>query len=154
MINKIIASLIISIFVAQCGFSPIYVGNSKSVIVSKIEIIGDKNLAFDLERRLNFTKDEKSSKAYVFKAQIFDTAENSLVDSRGIATEQIIKLTVTYQFEDKDGVIVYQDSASKDKRVAVTDNITSNILVKDNEKKLLLEGIIQSILFKSKISLN
>ena len=110
--------------------------------------------SFDLERRLNFTKDEKSSKAYVFKAQIFDTAENSLVDSRGIATEQIIKLTVTYQFEDKDGVIVYQDSASKDKRVAVTDNITSNILVKDNEKKLLLEGIIQSILFKSKISLN
>ena len=51
-------------------------------------------------------------------------------------------------------MIVYQDSASKDKRVAVTDNITSNILVKDNEKKLLLEGIIQSILFKSKISLN
>jgi outer membrane lipopolysaccharide assembly protein LptE/RlpB len=90
----------------------------------------------------------------VFKAQIFDTAENSLVDSRGIATEQIIRLTVTYQFLDKDGTVVYQDSVAKDKRVAVTDNISSNILVKDNEKKLLLDGIIQNILFKSKLSLN
>jgi len=154
MINKIIVTLVVSIFVTQCGFSPIYVGNPKAVVVSKIEIIGDKNLAFDLERRLGFTKDEKSSKAYAFKAQIFDTAENSLVDSRGIATEQIIRLTVTYQFEDKDGTVVYQDSVSKDKRVAVTDNISSNILVKDNEKKILLEGIIQNILFKSKVSLN
>jgi outer membrane lipopolysaccharide assembly protein LptE/RlpB len=119
-----------------------------------MEIIGDKNLAFDLEKRLNFTRDEKSTKAYVFKAQIFDTAENSLVDSRGIATEQIIRLTVTYQFLDKDGTVVYQDSVAKDKRVAVTDNISSNILVKDNEKKLLLDGIIQNILFKSKLSLN
>ena len=154
MINKIIVTFIVSIFIYQCGFSPIYVGNPKSVIVSKMEIIGDKNLAFDLERRLNFTRDEKSTKAYVFKAQIFDAAENSLVDSRGIATEQIIRLTVTYQFLDKYGTVVYQDSVSKDKRVAVTDNISSNILVKDNEKKLLLDGIIQNILFKSKLSLN
>jgi hypothetical protein len=154
MINKIIVTFIVSIFIYQCGFSPIYVGNLKSVVVSKMEIIGDKNLAFDLERRLNFTRDEKSTKAYVFKAQIFDAAENSFVDSRGIATEQIIRLTVTYQFLDKDGTVVYQDSVSKDKRVAVTDNVSSNILVKDNEKKLLLDGIIQNILFKSKLSLN
>ena len=63
-------------------------------------------------------------------------------------------MTVSYQFQDKNGVIAYQDSITKDKRVTVTDNLPNNVLVKNNEKKLLLDSIIQNILFKSKISLN
>ena len=152
--NRIFFTIFIIIFLNHCGFSPIYVGNPKEIIVSKSEIIGDKNLAFDLERKLNFKKDEKNLSAYTFKAQIYDTAENSLVDSRGIATEEIIKLTVSYQFQDKNDVVIYQDAITKDKRIAVTDNIPNNVLVKNNEKKLLLDGIVQNILFKSKVSLN
>jgi len=154
MMNKIVFTIFLTFFLNHCGFSPIYVGNPKEIVVSKSEIIGDKNLAFDLERKLNFKKDEKNLNAYTFKAQIYDTAESSLVDSRGIATEEIIKLTVSYQFQDKNGVVVYQDSITKDKRVAVTDNLPNNVLVKNNEKKLLLDSIIQNILFKSKVSLN
>ena len=152
--NKIFFTIFITLLLNHCGFSPIYVGNPKEIVVSKSEIVGDRNLVFDLERKLNFKKDEKNLNAYTFKAQIYDTAENSLVDSRGIATEELIKLTVSYQFQDKNGVVVYQDAITKDKRVAVTDNIPSNVLVKNNEKKLLLDGIIQNILFKSKVSLN
>ncbi len=152
--NKIFFTVFIAIFLNHCGFSPIYVGNQKEIIISKSEIIGDKNLAFDLERKLNFKKDERNLNAYVFKAQIYDGTENSLVDSRGIATEEIIKLTVSYQFQDKNGLVIYQDAITKDKRVYVTDNIQNNILVKNNEKKILLDSIIQNILFKSKVSLN
>ena len=154
MINKFFFTIFLILFLNHCGFSPIYVGNPKEIIVLKSEIIGDKNLAFDLERKLNFKNDEKNLNAYTFKAQIFDTAETSLVDTRGIATEEIIKLTVSYQFQDRNGVVVYQDSITKDKRVAVTDNLPNNVLVKNNEKKLLLDSIIQNILFKSKVSLN
>ena len=152
--NKTFFTIFITIFLNHCGFSPIYVGNPKEIIVLKSEIIGDKNLAFDLERKLNFKRDEKNLSAYTFKAQIYDSAESSLVDSRGIATEEIVKLTVSYQFQDKNGVVVYQDSITKDKRVTVTDNLPNNVLVKNNEKKLLLDGIVQNILFKSKVSLN
>ncbi len=152
--NKIYFTIFLALFLSHCGFSPIYVGNPKEIVVSKSEIVGDKNLVFDLERKLNFKKDEKNLNAYIFKAQIYDTAENSLVDSRGIATEELIKLTVSYQFQDKNGVVIYQDAITKDKRVAVTDNIPNNVLVKNNEKKLLLDSIIQNILFKSKVSLN
>jgi hypothetical protein len=143
----------ISVTLTHCGFSPIYTGNSKQVIISKSEIVGDKDLAFNLEQKLNFTKDGKNLDAYIFKAQIYDTAESSLVDSRGISTEEIVKLTVSYQFQDKNGVIIYQDAITKDKRVSVTDNLSNNILVKNNEKKLLLDSIIQNILFKSRVSL-
>ena len=153
MINKFFLAIIMSITLAHCGFSPIYTGNSKQVIISKSEIVGDKDLAFNMEQKLNFTKDEKNLNAYIFKAQIYDTAESSLVDSRGISTEEIVKLTVSYQFQDKNGIIIYQDAITKDKRVSVTDNLSNNILVKNNEKKILLDSIIQNILFKSRVSL-
>ncbi len=153
MINKFLLAIIISVTLAHCGFSPINTGNSKQVIISKSEIVGDKDLAFNLEQKLNFTKDGKNLDAYIFKAQIYDTAESSLVDSRGISTEEIVKLTVSYQFQDKNGVIIYQDAITKDKRVFVTDNLSNNILVKNNEKKILLDSIIQNILFKSRVSL-
>ena len=152
--NKIFITIIISITLTHCGFSPIYTGNSKQVIISKSEVIGDKNLAFNLEQKLNFKKDEKNLNAYIFKAQIYDSTESSLVDSRGIPTEEIIKLTVSYQFQDKNGIVIYQDSITKDKRVSVTDDLSNNILVKNNEKRLLLDFIIQNILFKSRVSLN
>ena len=154
MINKFFLTIIIAVSLASCGFSPIYTGNSKQVIISKSEIVGDKDLAFNLEQKLNFKKDERNLNAYIFKAQIYDTAESSIVDTRGISTEEIIKLTVSYQFQDKNGVIIYQDAISKDKRVSVTDNLSNNIIIKNNEKRLLLDSIIQNILFKSKVSLN
>ncbi len=153
MINKFFLTIIISVTLAHCGFSPIYTGDSKQVIISKSEIVGDKDLAFNLEQRLNFKKDEKNLNAYIFKAQIYNTTESSLVDSRGIPTEEIIKLTVSYQFQDKNGTVIYQDAITKDKRVSVTDNLSNNMIVKNNEKKLLLDSIIQNILFKSKVSL-
>jgi hypothetical protein len=154
MINKFFVAIIISVTLAHCGFSPMYIGNSKQIIISKSEIVGDKDLAFNLEQKLNFTKDIRNLKAYVFKAQIYDTAESSLVDSRGISTEEILKLTVSYQFQDNNGVVIYQDAVTKDKRISVSDNLSNNILVKNNEKKILLDSIIQNILFKSKVSLN
>ena len=154
MINKFFLAIVISVSLSGCGFSPIYTGTSKQVIISKSEIVGDKDLAFNLEQKLNFKKDEKNLNAYIFKAQIYDTAESSLIDSRGISTEEIVKLTVSYQFQDKNGVIIYQDAVTKDKRVSVTDNLSNNVLVKNNEKKLLLDSIIQNILFKSRVSLN
>ena len=154
MMNKFFLTIIILFSLASCGFSPIYTGTSKQVIISKSEIVGDKDLAFNLEQKLNFKKDEKNLNAYIFKAQIYDTVESSLIDSRGISTEEIIKLTVSYQFQDKNGVVIYQDAITKDKRVSVTDNLSNNIIVKNNEKKLLLDSVIQNILFKSRVSLN
>jgi outer membrane lipopolysaccharide assembly protein LptE/RlpB len=153
MKNKLFIIFLLLITLSGCGFSPIYVGSQKQIIISKSEIIGDKDLAFNLEQKLNFKKDDKDMNAYIFKAQIYDAAESSLVDNRGIATEEIIKLTVSYQFQDKNGLVIYQDAISKDKRVAVTDNLSNNSIIKNNEKRILLDSIIQNILFKSRVSL-
>ena len=153
MIKKITNFIILFVFLSHCGFSPLYTGDIKKILISKSEIVGDKNLAFNLEQKLNFSKDEKNINALIFKAQIYDSIANSLVDSRGIATEEIIKLTVSYQFIDKNGVVVYQDAVTKDKRVIVDDNLVNNALIKNQEKKIMLDSIVQNILLKSKILL-
>ena len=153
MKNKIFLIFFLLIVLSSCGFSPIYINSNKQVVISKLDIIGDKDLAFNLEQKLNFKKDDKDINAYIFKAQIYDTTESSLVDNRGIATEEIIKLTVSYQFQDKNGVVIYQDAVSKDKRVTVSDNLSNNSIIKNNEKRILLDSIIQNILFKSRVSL-
>ena len=153
MKNKIFITILLLITLSSCGFSPIYVGSSKQIVISKSEIVGQKDLAFNLEQKLNFRKDEKDMNAYIFKAQIYDTAESSLVDNRVIATEEIVKLTVSYQFQDKNGMVIYQDAISKNKRVAVTDNLSNNSIIKNIEKEILLDSIIQNILFKSRVSL-
>ena len=153
MKNKIFITIFLLFILSSCGFSPVYMGGGKQIVILKSEIIGDKDLAFNLEQKLNFRKDEKDLNAYIFKAQIYDATESSLVDNRGIATEEIIKLTVSYQFQDKNGLVIYQDAISKDKRVAVTDNLSNNSIIKNNEKRILLDSIIQNILFKSRVSL-
>jgi hypothetical protein len=153
MKNRIFITILFFITLLSCGFSPVYMGSQKQVVISKSEIVGDKDLAFNLEQKLNFKKNEKDMNAYIFKAQIYDTTESSLIDTRAIATEEIIKLTVSYQFEDKNGLVIYQDAISKDKRIAVTDNLSNNSIIKNNEKRILLDSIIQNILFKSNVSL-
>jgi hypothetical protein len=153
MTKKIISSILFLILLNNCGFSPIYSGDIKKILISKSEIVGDKNLAFNLEQKLNFSKDEKDLNAYIFKAQIYDSIENSLLDSRGIATEEILKLTISYQFIDKSGTVIYQDVIAKDKRIVVSDNLVNNSIVKNQEKKIMLDAMVQNILFKSKISL-
>ena len=62
MKNKFFLTIAITVSLASCGFSPIYTGTSKQVIISKSEIVGDKDLAFNLEQKLNFKKDEKKIK--------------------------------------------------------------------------------------------
>ena len=63
--NKIFFTIFITIFLSHCGFSPIYVGNPKEIVVSKSEIIGDKNLAFDLERKFRFLKNMSNSERQI-----------------------------------------------------------------------------------------
>jgi outer membrane lipopolysaccharide assembly protein LptE/RlpB len=153
MTKKIISGILFLILLNNCGFSPIYSGDIKKILISKSEIVGDKNLAFDLEQKLNFSKDEKNLNAYIFKAQIYDAIENSLLDSRGIATEESLRLTISYQFIDKNGTLIYQDVIKKDKRITLSDNLVNNTLIKNQEKKIMLDAMVQNILFKSKISL-
>jgi hypothetical protein len=150
---KKIFGLFLILFLTHCGFSPIFLGDQKPIYFSKIEITGQQDLAFPLEQKLGLIKDEKNLKGNQFNAQVFSTEETSQIDERGVPIETIVKLTVSFEIKDKTGLVVYSGSAEKSIRVAITDNVSNNIIIKNNSRVSLLDPIAQSIKFKIRTAL-
>jgi len=153
MKNKI---TIITIFLLlfSCGFSPINQKNQKPLAFTKIEITGEKEVVFDLERKLRLQVNEKDNRGYMLKAQVFQSSETSATDSRGIATEENLKLNFTFQVFDKNNTILYQDNLFKDKKISIGDNMNNNQQIRNSEKRILLDGLVDIISFRLRANLN
>jgi len=153
MKNKI---TIITIFLLlfSCGFSPINQKNQKPLAFTKIEITGEKEVVFDLERKLRLQVNEKDNRGYMLKAQVFQSSETSATDSRGIATEENLKLNFTFQVFDKNNTILYQDNLFKDKKISISDNMNNNQQIRNSEKRILLDGLVDIISFRLRANLN
>ena len=104
MKNKIFITILLVITLSSCGFSPVYIGSSKQVIISKSEIVGDKDLAFNLEQKLNFKKDEfnvviqiNGKKRAIINAIHNETEESIFSKSLAIKNIKVIleKTTIT-----------------------------------------------------------
>jgi len=123
-------------------------------VFTKVEIIGEKEMVFDLEKKLRLQTNEKDERGYILKAQVFQSSETSARDSRGIATEESLKLNFTFQVFDKKNIIIYQDNFFKDKRISIGDDMNNNQQIRNNEKRILLDGIVDIVNFRLKANLN
>jgi len=148
--------IIITIFslLLSCGFSPINQKNQKPLTFIKIEITGEKEVVFDLEKKLRLQVNEKDDQGYILKAQVFQSTETSATDGRGIATEENLKLNFTFQVFDKNNIVVYQDNLFKDKKISIGDNMNNNQQVRNSEKRILLDGLVDIINFRLRANLN
>ena len=152
--KKKFLNILLFLLILNCGFSPVNVQNQKPIEFTKIEITGEKEIVFDLERKLKLQINEKNDRGYILKAQVFQTSETSGTDSRGIATEEKLKLNFTFQIFDKNNTIIYQDNLSKDKKILISDNMNNNQQIRDSEKRILLESLIDIISFRLRANLN
>jgi len=153
-VKKKFLNILFFFLVLNCGFSPVNIKNQKTIEFAKIEITGEKEIVFDLERKLKLQINEKNDQGYIFKAQVFQTSETSATDSRGIATEENLKLNFTFQVFDKNNTVLYQDNLSKDKKISISDNINNNQQIRNSEKRILLEGLVDIISFRLRANLN
>jgi len=147
-------SFLFFLLIIGCGFSPVNLQNQKPITFSKIEIIGEKEVVFDLEKKLKLQSNDRDNKGYILKAQIFQSSETSATDSRGIAIEENLKLNFSFQVFDKNNTILYQDSVFKDKKISIEDNMNNNQQIRDNEKKILLDSLANIISFRLRANLN
>jgi len=138
----------------NCGFSPINLKSQKPIAFTKIEITGEKEVVFDLERKLKLQVNEKDDRGYILKAQVFQSSETSATDSRGIATEENLKLNFTFQVFDKNNTVLYQDNLFKDKKITIGDNMNNNQQIRNSEKRILLDGLVDIISFRLRANLN
>jgi len=152
--KKKFLNIIFFLLVLNCGFSPINIKNQKPITFVKIEITGEKEIVFDLGKKLQLEINEKDDRGYILKAQVFQSLETSATDSRGIATEENLKLNFTFQVFDKNNTVLYQDSLFKDKRISVGDNMNNNQQIRNSEKRILLDGLVDIIGFRLRSNLN
>jgi len=153
-VKKKFLNILFFFLVLNCGFSPVNIKNQKTIEFAKIEITGEKEIVFDLERKLKLQINEKNDQGYIFKAQVFQTSETSATDSRGIATEENLKLNFTFQVFDKNNTVLYQDNLFKDKKISISDNINNNQQIRNSEKRILLDGLVDIISFRLRANLN
>jgi len=147
-------SVLFFLFIIGCGFSPVNIKNQKPLTFTKVEIIGEKEIVFDLEKKLKLQINEKDDRGYILKAQIFQSTETSATDSRGITTEENLKLNFTFQIFDKNNTVLYQDNFFKDKKISISDNMNNNQQIRNSEKRILLDGLIDIVSYKLKANLN
>jgi len=152
--KKIFLSTLFFLLLINCGFSPINLKSQKPIAFTKIEITGEKEVVFDLERKLKLQVNEKDDRGYILKAQVFQSSETSATDSRGIATEENLKLNFTFQIFDKNNTILYQDNLFKDKKILIGDNMNNNQQIRNSEKRILLDGLVDIIGFRLRANLN
>jgi len=153
-VKKKFLNILFFLLILNCGFSPINIKNEKPIEFTKIEITGEKEIVFDLERKLKLQINEKNDRGYIFKAQVFQSSETSATDSRGIATEENLKLNFTFQVFDKNNTVLYQDNLSRDKKISVSDNINNNQQIRNSEKRILLDSLVNIISFRLRANLN
>jgi len=152
--KKIFLSTLFFLLLINCGFSPINFKSQKPIAFTKVEITGEKEVVFDLERKLKLQVNEKDDRGYILKAQVFQSSETSATDSRGIATEENLKLNFTFQVFDKNNTILYQDNLFKDKKISIGDNMNNNQQIRNSEKRILLDGLVDIISFRLRANLN
>jgi len=147
-------NILLFLLLVNCGFSPVNIKNQKPIAFTKIEITGEKEVVFDLERKLKLQINEKDDRGYILKAQIFQSSDTSATDSRGIATEENLKLNFTFQVFDKNNTVLYQDNLFKDKKISIGDNMNNNQQIRNSEKRILLDGLADIISFRLRANLN
>jgi len=152
--KKKFLNILFFLLILNCGFSPVNIKNQKPIAFTKIEITGEKEIVFDLERKLKLQINEKDDRGYILKAQVFQSSETSVTDSRGIATEENLKLNFTFQVFDRNNTVIYQDNLFKDKKITISDNMNNNQQIRNSEKRILLDGLVDIISFRLRTNLN
>jgi len=152
--KKKFLNILFFLLLVSCGFSPVNIKNQRPIVFAKIEITGEKEIVFDLERKLKLQINEKDDRGYILKAQVFQSSETSATDSRGIATEENLKLNFTFQVYDKNNTVFYQDNLFKDKKISIGDNMNNNQQIRNSEKRILLDSLVHIISFRLRANLN
>jgi len=149
---KIFFVMILLLVLNNCGYQPVLI-NYKDIKFKKIELTGDKQTIFELEKKLNIKVDTTNDAGFTLKGQIFDNSDISLTDSRGLATEENYVLNFTFQIFDQNQILILSDSVSKSKKIKISDNNISNMQIRNNEKKSLIESIAQNVSTKLRLNL-
>ena len=103
---KKLTLILIFIFVANCGFSPIYVSNENSIFqsIKKIELKGSQNIGERIKNSLNIKTNNKNNYLIILDSLIEKTSISK--NSSNITTGFMMVLNVKISILENDEIIL------------------------------------------------
>ena len=144
MNKKIFLSLVL-VFLAGCGFTPML----KDFDISKLNIqtitySGKNDLAYLLKSSLNINE-TSSPRGMIVDISITEAISAETKNSSGVTTEENLIITIAIKIVDSKGNALLSDSDSSNRRLSVTNNLSSDEETRRIERNNLIRNLAQKI---------
>ena len=147
MNKKIFLSLVL-VFLTGCGFTPML----KDFDISKLNIqtitySGKNDLTYLLKSSLNINE-TSSPRGMIVDISITESISAETKNSSGVTTEENLIITIAIKIVDSKGNALLSDSDSSNRRLSVTNNLSSDEETRRIERNNLMRNLSQKIKFR------
>ena len=147
MNKKIFLSLVL-VFLTGCGFTPMLKDFDVSKLnVQKITYSGKNDLTYLLKSSLNINE-TSSPRGMIVDISITEAISEETKNSSGVTTEENLIITIAIKIVDSKGNALLSDSDSSNRRLSVTNNLSSDEETRRIERNNLIRNLAQKIKFR------
>ena len=147
MNKKIFLSLVL-VFLTGCGFTPMLKDFDVSKLnVQKITYSGKNDLTYLLKSSLNINE-TSSPRGMIVDISITEAISAETKNSSGVTTEENLIITIAIKIVDSKGNALLSDSDSSNRRLSVTNNLSSDEETRRIERNNLMHNLSQKIKFR------
>ena len=147
MNKKIFLSLVL-VFLTGCGFTPMLKDFDVSKLnVQKITYSGKNDLTYLLKSSLNINE-TSSPRGMIVDISITEAISEETKNSSGVTTEENLIITIAIKIVDSKGNALLSDSDSSNRRLSVTNNLSSDEETRRIERNNLMRNLSQKIKFR------
>ena len=147
MNKKIFLSLVL-VFLTGCGFTPMLKDFDVSKLnVQKITYSGMNDLTYLLKSSLNINE-TSSPRGMIVDISITESISAETKNSSGVTTEENLIITIAIKIVDSKGNALLSDSDSSNRRLSVTNNLSSDEETRRIERNNLMRNLSQKIKFR------
>ena len=147
MNKKIFLSLVL-VFLTGCGFTPMLKDFDVSKLnVQKITYSGKNDLTYLLKSSLNINE-TSSPRGMIVDISITESISAETKNSSGVTTEENLLITIAIKIVDSKGNALLSDSDSSNRRLSVTNNLSSDEETRRIERNNLMRNLSQKIKFR------
>ena len=146
-INHIIFFIII-LFIPGCGFTPMLKNvDLADIKISKIEYSGSSELVYFLRSNLNIPITKLAKNAYLIRINLQEGATSVTKDTAGVTTREEITITIALEIFNENKTLIGKESLSGNKRVSITNNISTDAESRRIEKENIITNLVQELTF-------
>tara|TARA_B100001093_G_scaffold59460_1_gene50214 strand:+ start:167 stop:649 length:483 start_codon:yes stop_codon:yes gene_type:complete len=146
-INHIIFFIII-LLIYSCGFTPMLKDvDTADIKISKIEYSGSSELVYFLRSNLNIPIAKTAQNSYLVKLKLKEGATSVTKDTAGVTTGEKITVAITLEIFDENKILIGKENLSGNKRVNITNNISTDSEIRRIEKENIMTNLVQELTF-------